>query len=119
MKKIILLVDDTPELLRAFERSLKLMGYVVWTAQNGKDALDRYGEQLGSLDLVVTDYEMPYVKGDALCREVKSRSRVPVILLSGQASVHAVAAECGADASHSKPVRNTDLQASIERLLAP
>jgi CheY-like chemotaxis protein len=123
----ILVVDDEPALLRAYVRSFTLMGYSVLSAPNGSEALDMFinaiepGEGLereggGLVDLVVTDYEMPVMKGDDLCRQIKKRRNVPVILLSGKAVVHAVARACGADESHLKPVRTTDLQVSIERL---
>lgn len=115
MKKVILIVDDTPELLRAFERSVKLMGYEVWTAKHGREALDQL--HLRRADLVVTDYEMPFVKGDELCREVKKRHGLPVILLSGNVDARKVAVACGAEVFLSKPFENSMLQAGIEGLL--
>jgi CheY-like chemotaxis protein len=113
----ILVVDDDPDVLRALERTLKLMGEKVWTAQDGEQALDELPDHVET-DLVVTDYEMPFVKGDELCRLVKDLYKVPVILLSGNVRVHEVARACGADASHLKPVSNSDLQASIEKLFS-
>jgi two-component system, chemotaxis family, chemotaxis protein CheY len=111
----VLLVDDNEEVRRAMLRGLRMLGHEVTEARDGREAFALLAS--GGVDLVVTDYEMPKMNGDELCRSVRTVYGLPVILLSGQASVYEVGSTCGAGASHMKPVSMSDLQRSIVQLM--
>jgi CheY-like chemotaxis protein len=111
----ILLVDDDNMVRNAFQRCLRARGYTVTTATDGQDALNHLAG--AKFDIVVSDFEMPFVNGDTLCREVKNTYRLPFILLSGNPSVLGRGPEVGADVSRTKPISNADLVSEIEGLI--
>ena len=67
----ILVVDDEPFVCDAVKMMLTFDGHFVETASNGKDALGMF--QVGKYDLIITDFAMPSMKGDALAMEIKAR----------------------------------------------
>ena len=79
----VLVVDDDPVIGKSFKRVLsKDKGYVVITAQNAAEALDRIREQ--AYDLVFTDIKMPGMDGVELTERVKaSRPWTPVVIITG------------------------------------
>jgi signal transduction histidine kinase/ActR/RegA family two-component response regulator len=80
---IILLVDDEPLVRRALERTLQAGGYVVRTAANGADALERIRTE-GSVDLIVADVLMPVVSGPELASRLAAAGiEIPVLFISG------------------------------------
>jgi len=78
----ILLVDDSPTTRAILRNVFAAAGYAVVVATDGMDALERLGNQ--SVDLVVTDVEMPRLNGFDLTRQIKSKFRLPVILVTGR-----------------------------------
>jgi CheY-like chemotaxis protein len=66
----ILLVDDDPEILAAWQAILLDEGYRVCCARNGFQALERLKESIP--DLVITDWMMPLMGGAELCRQLKA-----------------------------------------------
>ncbi|MDX1763959.1 MAG: response regulator [bacterium] len=79
----ILLVDDDKKSLAIVTDLLEYEGYEVFTAGNGREALDRLAER--EIDLVVTDYEMPVMNGFELLKSVnRGYPELPVIVLTGQ-----------------------------------
>ncbi|MEK6606780.1 MAG: EAL domain-containing response regulator, partial [Myxococcota bacterium] len=78
----ILVVDDDPALLRAYERTLTTAGYAVTTAGNGHDAKALLGGT--DFDAIVSDISMPGMDGLQLLRAVRERDLdVPVLLVTG------------------------------------
>jgi putative nucleotidyltransferase with HDIG domain len=78
----ILIVDDEPGVLRSLQRSLVKNGWQVETASSGELALARLGDV--NPDVVISDYGMPGMTGDALLEEVQQRAPETVgILLTG------------------------------------
>jgi len=80
--KRILLVDDEPAVRRILTLLLSQEQYLVTPAAHGKEAFRLFAA--GQFDLVVTDYEMPEMKGDELARTIKAL--VPsqrIIMLTG------------------------------------
>src|SRR5215467_13614954 len=65
----MLLVDDEPSVCDAIKRILAEDGHEVLTAASGADALLAY--RVGQFDLLITDYEMPVMKGDKLAAAIK------------------------------------------------
>jgi CheY-like chemotaxis protein len=75
----ILLVDDDPSVLDSIERVLNYLGHAVQTADSGAAALEVVAK--GAVDLVITDYFMPDMKGDELARILKQRQPGQRILM--------------------------------------
>lgn len=80
----ILVVDDEPFVCDAVRMMLAFDGHLVETASNGKDALAMMAK--GKFDLVITDYEMPTMKGDELAAAIKARDpKQPVVMITAYA----------------------------------
>lgn len=78
----ILVVDDSPTTRAVLRNVFTAAGFVVTTATDGLDALDRLRAQ--EVDVVISDVEMPRLNGFDLARQIKSRFRLPVILVTGR-----------------------------------
>lgn len=79
----ILLVDDEPDILAAWQLILANEGYEVRCAYNGIEALECLEQELP--DLVITDWAMPLMDGAELCRRMKAHAglaRVPILVHS-------------------------------------
>src|SRR5258708_31954879 len=86
IKRRILVVDDEPFVCDAVKMMLTFDGHMVETASNGKDALDMF--QVGKYDLVITDFAMPSMKGDALAAAIKARAPTqPVVMITAYAEM--------------------------------
>jgi CheY-like chemotaxis protein len=113
----ILVVDDDDMVRESVARSFKIRGYDVTTASSGTEAIDAIvARQLEGkpFNLVFTDWEMPGIRGDDLCRWIKSRRpNLPVIIASGHAGV--IKLDC-ADVALLKPVSWKDIETALERL---
>lgn len=83
--KKILVVDDNRVMLNIIRFNLQRAGFAVAVALDGCEAWDLL--QAGDIDLVITDYQMPRMNGEKLCRRLRedaSLSNTPVILLSAK-----------------------------------
>jgi CheY-like chemotaxis protein len=81
----VLVVDDDPVVTTSFDRVLSHEGYVVVTARNGTEALDKLNS--GEYDVVYTDIRMPGMDGLELAERVKARrSWTPVVIITGYGS---------------------------------
>jgi DNA-binding response OmpR family regulator len=79
--KRILAVDDDASTLALISRVLSDQGFTVWTAQSGREALERLRKE-GLPHLAIVDLLMPGMDGTALCGSLKSFSDVPIIILT-------------------------------------
>jgi two-component system KDP operon response regulator KdpE len=119
----ILVVDDEPQITRVLKTTLSSQGYGVRTASDGDDAVQVMKEW--PPDLVITDLRMPNMGGLELCRYVRARSRVPVIVLSvkGEERIKVEALDAGADDYVTKPFGVHELlarvRAALRRAAAP
>src|SRR3954470_23241966 len=93
----ILLVDDEQAVQTLLTYPLRKEGYEVVGAMDGQEALDRFGEE--RFDLVVLDIMLPKLDGIEVCRRLRTRSQVPIIMLTAKGDeVDKVAGlEMGAD----------------------
>jgi DNA-binding response OmpR family regulator len=78
----ILLVDDEQSVQTLLAYPLRKEGYDVVEAHDGREALDRFAEQ--RFDLVVLDIMLPKLDGIEVCRRMRSRSQVPIIMLTAK-----------------------------------
>lgn len=82
----ILVVDDEPEVCHAVKMLLNFDGHIVETASNGTDALAMFGN--GKFDLIITDFEMPKMRGDELAAAIKARSpKQPIVMITAYAEM--------------------------------
>jgi PAS domain S-box-containing protein len=82
--EMILFVEDEQSATEMVADLLRKKGYTVLTASNGKEALDVYSKYERDVSLVISDYGLPVMGGDELCRHLRNLSpQVPVIIMSG------------------------------------
>ncbi|RDD92022.1 DNA-binding response regulator [Acidovorax sp. BoFeN1] len=115
--KHLLVVDDDREIRRLIEEYLTQAGYRVSSAADGK-AMRRLMEQ-HRFDLVVLDLMLPGEDGLSLCRDLRSRSNIPVLMLTARGSEidRIVGLEMGADDYLAKPFNPRELLARIRSIL--
>ncbi|MCS6940572.1 MAG: response regulator [Roseiflexaceae bacterium] len=112
----ILIVDDNRDILDLVQRVLAAEGYDIITARNGIEALQREAEL--TPDLIVLDVNLPYLDGWEVCRQIKARRSVPIIILSVRAEAIDIerSRAAGADDHLFKPFEISDLLNRIERI---
>jgi two-component system response regulator MprA len=115
----ILVVDDDRALRRAVSRALELEGYEVETAEDGVSALASLDERDHEPDLVVLDVLMPNLDGVRACRAIRSRSQIPILMLTARTEVEqrVEGLEAGADDYLAKPFAVIELIARVRALL--
>jgi two-component system, OmpR family, KDP operon response regulator KdpE len=116
-KQRILVVDDEPQITRVLRRSLTTHGYDVRVTGDGLAAIQTFGDW--PPDLVVTDLSMPGTDGLQLCRNLRTISQVPIIVLSvrGEEKTKVQALDAGADDYVTKPFGMDELLARIRAAL--
>src|SRR5512142_45843 len=109
----ILVVDDESQITRVLRTSLSAQRYDVRVANEGEAALEIMKDW--SPDLVITDLQMPRMDGITLCREIRTRSEVPIIVLSvkGDDPTKVKALDLGADDYVTKPFSMNELLARV------
>lgn len=112
----ILIVDDNRDILDLVQRVLIAEGHDTIVARNGMEALQREAEHRP--DLIVLDINLPYLDGWEVCRQIKARRSVPIIVLSVRAEAIDIerSRAAGADDHMLKPFEISDLLNRIERL---
>lgn len=113
----ILIVEDEVSFSEALEFLLGKEGFSVVTADNGAEALRKFDQ--GGIDLVLLDLMIPQVSGTEVCRQIRSKSRVPIIMLTAKDSEvdKVVGLEIGADDYVTKPYSSRELVARIRAVL--
>jgi two-component system KDP operon response regulator KdpE len=113
----ILVVDDEPQITRVLMTTLTSHGYDIRTAANGDEALQVMRDW--APDLLITDLSMPNMDGLQLCRNVRTTSTVPIIVLSvrGEDQAKVEALDAGADDYVTKPFGINELMARIRATL--
>ena len=116
----VLVVEDSIDLREFMVRSLS-ESYYVYVAENGQEAYSKI--RFLNPDIVVSDVMMPYMRGDELCRKIKSEvetSHIPIILLTALADSDSVIDGLStlADAYLTKPFSVDLLKAQIDNILS-
>jgi two-component system, OmpR family, response regulator MtrA len=111
MDERVLLVEDDPSIREVASLGLSQAGFRVTTSSNGRDGLVQFRNQ--RFDLVVLDIMLPELDGYEVCRQIRSESRVPIIMLSAKSDTVdvVVGLELGADDYVTKPFEMPELVA--------
>jgi DNA-binding response OmpR family regulator len=113
----ILLVDDEHSLQKLLAFPLRKDGFEVVPALNGPEALDRLRD--ASFDLVVLDLMLPGVDGFEVCRQVRAKSSVPIIMLTARTEEidKVLGLELGADDYITKPFSVREFRSRVKAVL--
>jgi len=113
----ILLVDDEQSIQTLLSYPLRKDGYHVTSALDGGEALQRFDD--GRFDLVILDLMLPRLDGVEVCRQLRSRSQVPIIMLTAKGSETDKVAglEVGADDYITKPFSMREFRSRVKAAL--
>jgi two-component system, OmpR family, response regulator MprA len=114
----VLVVDDEPAVREVLERILRLEGYEVELAADGREAIGR--QRAAPADAVVLDLLMPHVDGLEVCRRMRDAGdRTPVLMLTARHEVsdRVAGLEAGADDYLPKPFSIDELMARLKALM--
>jgi DNA-binding response OmpR family regulator len=113
----ILLVDDEQSIQTLLSYPLRKEGYHVVQATDGRQALERFDEE--PFDLVVLDIMLPKIDGLEVCRRLRTRSSVPIIMLTAKSEEidKVVGLELGADDYITKPFSLREFSSRIKAAL--
>jgi DNA-binding response OmpR family regulator len=121
-KKVILAVDDEPNILLSIEFILDMEGYEVHTAHDGEEALEVAGRIRP--DVILLDINMPRKDGYEVCRILRERqdmagTKVIMLTAKGQTLEKKKGLEVGADEYVTKPFSAEDLLQKIRACIEP
>src|SRR3954449_10147499 len=113
----ILLVDDEHAVQKLLAFPLRKDGYDVVGATTGDEALERFRE--GEFDLVVLDVMLPQADGFEVCRQLRARSSVPIIMLTAKAEEFdkVLGLELGPDDYITKPFSMREFRSRVKAVL--
>lgn len=113
----ILIVEDEISFSEALSYTLEKEGYDVLVAEDGNDAVEVFDKE--GADLVLLDLMLPGQPGTEVCRQIRLRSQVPVIMLTAKDSEidKVVGLELGADDYVTKPYSSRELLARVRAVL--
>jgi len=113
----ILVVDDEPQIRRVLRTTLTAEGYTIVEARDGTEAFEKVREI--KPDLILLDMNMPGLDGLQVCREIRSGSDVPIIMLTVRSAEKdkVRALDAGADDYVVKPFGIQELLARVRALL--
>ena len=119
MEKIkILVVDDEALMRKQVKDFLVKKDYDVIEAENGEVALDKFYED-SSISLIILDVMMPKLNGWEVCKEVRTTSKVPIIMLTAKSTEadELLGFELGVDEYIAKPFSPRILSARVDAIL--
>ena len=78
-------MEDDADQRASVPRALETLGYKVVTAENAEDGLDKFKTKKTSIDLIITDYDMPFINGFQFAETLRKISpTTPIIMVSGR-----------------------------------
>lgn len=120
LREKILIVDDDPDILDVLKITLEDEGYEVTEGHDGQEAIDIIKKN--TPDLLITDFKMPKLNGDEVCKILKEDilvQHMPIIILTGKGEtsdkIHGI--NCGADDYMVKPFEPKELAARVKMVL--
>jgi len=113
----VLVVEDEESFSEALTFMLEKEGYEVAVAADGNSALDEF-EKVGP-DIILLDLMLPGIPGTEVCRQIRNRSQVPIIMLTAKDGEvdKVVGLELGADDYVTKPFSSRELLARLRAVL--
>lgn len=116
MNKTVLIADDELRIRKLVSDFLSREGYVVIEADNGRSAIELLNA--GNIDLAILDVMMPEQDGLTVCRELRKKAKIPVIMLTARSEEidQLFAFELGADEYVTKPFSPKVLTARVNAL---
>src|SRR5579864_1293163 len=113
----VLIVEDEESFVEALVVGLKREGFLVKVARDGAEALEMF--DVVRPDVVLLDVMLPKVSGIDVCRQLRNRSRVPILMVTAKGSEidTVVGLEVGADDYVTKPYRLRELVARMRAVL--
>jgi DNA-binding response OmpR family regulator len=113
----ILVVEDEPMVAEVVERYLRRDGHDVTLAFDGESALQHFAKERA--DLVILDLMLPRLDGSAVCRQIRARSDVPIIMLTARAEERdrLQGLDLGADDYVTKPFSPREVAARVRAVL--
>ena len=113
----VLLVDDEQAIQTLLSYPLRRDGYEVVAALDGREALDQFAAQ--RFDLVILDVMLPRIDGIEVCRRLRSRSQVPIIMLTARDDEgdKVLGLEIGADDYITKPFSVREFRSRVRAVL--
>ena len=113
----ILLVEDESSLSEPLSFLLTREGFEVEIAADGQEALDIFAN--GKFDIILLDLMIPKVPGNEVCRQIRTNSNIPIIMLTAKDTEvdKVVGLELGADDYVTKPYSTRELLARIKAVL--
>lgn len=117
MGKKVLIVDDSKSIRQSIEFTLNEIGYESTEAVDGKDALDKFDS---SIDLVISDLNMPNIDGIELIKELRAKkSLIPILMLTTESNSEkkTEGKNAGATGWIVKPFAPEQLQKTIHKVL--
>ncbi len=114
---VVLVVEDEASFVEALTIGLRREGFEVVVAVDGAEALERFDEI--APDLVLLDVMLPKVSGVDVCRQLRKRTQVPIIMVTAKGAEidTVVGLEVGADDYVTKPYRLRELVARMRAVL--
>ncbi|WP_250278601.1 response regulator YycF [[Clostridium] colinum] len=114
MANKILVVDDEQSIMNIIAFNLKKEGYEVVCAEDGEMAIKIFEEE--SPDLILLDIMMPKIDGYGVCKRIRDKSDIPIIMLTARADEvdKVLGLEIGADDYVTKPFSNRELMARVK-----
>ena len=122
MTRTILVVDDSPTIVKFVAFSLKSSGFTVVTATDGMDAVEKLSGSEQPVAMIITDLNMPNLDGYGLIETVRQNpqhAKTPIIILSSEEGPEdkARGIEAGASTYLVKPFKSDKLLQEVNRLL--
>ena len=113
----VLVVDDEKAMVKGIKFNLEMDGFEVETAYDGEEAVEKVRQ--GGVDLIIMDLMMPKKSGLDACLEIRSFSKLPIIMLTAKSEDNdkIIGFEYGADDYVTKPFNILELKARVRALL--
>ncbi len=113
----VLLAEDEESFIEALVIGLEREGFAITVARDGAEAIQRFDE--GEFDLVLLDIMLPRISGLDVCRVIRSKSTVPIVMVTAKTTEidTVVGLEVGADDYVSKPYRLRELVSRMRAVL--
>lgn len=123
MRRTIMIVDDSPTVLKFVSYSLKNSGFKVITALDGMDALEKLAALNQGIDLIITDLNMPNMDGYELISTLRRNDKfggMPIIILSSEEDEadKRKGEDVGADSYLTKPFKSSVLLYEVSKFLS-